>query len=125
MTKGETMKRIIISNAFSVNMLDRQLGEQAVHATPINAHQARAMLRLFSKDNIPISSCVGHADIAAIMSGILNFDVPFNRETIQAVPGDLIILGQYAGPRLPEGTTQLPEDAKISWWSLRIREEPE
>ncbi len=119
------MKRIIISNAFSVNMLDRQLGEQAVHATPINAHQARAMLRLFSKDNIPISSCVGHADIAAIMSGILNFDVPFNRETIQAVPGDLIILGQYAGPRLPEGTTQLPEDAKISWWSLRIREEPE
>ncbi len=125
MTKGEIMKRIIICNAFSVNMLGRQRGEQNIHATPIGADQARAMLRLFSKDNIPISSCVGHVDIAGIMSVILNFDIPFNRETIQVIPGDLIILGQYTGPRLPEGMTYLPEDAKISWWSLRIREEPE
>jgi hypothetical protein len=38
-----------------------------------------------------------------------------NRVNVSLKPGDAAIVGQYIGPRLPEGATTLPEGATIKW----------
>ena len=58
-------------------------------------------------------SYMGHEDTAIMTHTI------FNRVTIRAKPGVTIILAQYDGPRLPEGTTTLPEGAKLT--PLRVK----
>ena len=66
-------------------------------------------------------SCVGHADIAAMLSRLIGVDVPVNRVSVSLQPGDTLIVGQYIGPRLPEGATALPEGAKIEWYRVSCR----
>lgn len=61
-------------------------------------------------------SCVGHADIASVLSKLIGFDVPINRVSVSLKPGDNLVVGQYVGPRLPEGCKELPEGARIEWY---------
>lgn len=49
----------------------------------------------------------GHKDIARMVG------LEPNRITVSAKPGDIVVFTQYRGPRLPEGTIELPEGAKI------------
>jgi hypothetical protein len=58
-------------------------------------------------------SVVGHPDIAAIMSKDLGIEIPVNRETVTLGKNDYMLVGQYVGPRLPAGATELPPDARI------------
>ena len=67
------------------------------------------------------TSVVGHADTAEIMSQILGKEVPFNRVSLQLQRGDKLYVGQYSGPRLPEGATSLPEGASIQWVRVRVK----
>ena len=70
-------------------------------------------------------SAVGHADTAALFSAQLGREIGFNRISIPAdFFGDVngrvpfnhqILAGVYSGPRLPEGSTTLPEGASIQW----------
>ena len=60
-------------------------------------------------------SCVGHADTANIISGLLEKSVPQNRTSVTLGLDDCMIVAQYKGPRLEEGATELPEDAEIQW----------
>lgn len=66
-------------------------------------------------------SVVGHSDIAAVLSGLIGFDVPVNRVSISLLPGDMLVVGQYVGPRLPEGCKTLPESARIDWYIVSCR----
>ena len=50
---------------------------------------------------------MGHADVAHMVG------LEPNRISISAESGDRIVFAQYRGPRLPEGTTELPEGAEI------------
>ena len=83
---------------------------------------------VFRPANLPISaadwadahSAVGHADVAALFSAALGFPVEFNRATVVLAPGDRCLLGQYVGPRLPEGTKVLPAGAEIRWLEVRV-----
>ena len=61
------------------------------------------------------TSAVGHADTAAVFSNVLGVPVACNRATVSMKDGDVALVGQYSGPRLPEGVTQLPEGAAIKW----------
>jgi hypothetical protein len=61
-----------------------------------------------------LTSVVGHADTAAILG------VAFNRSTLKLVPGDVLIVAQYDGPRLPEGATSLPEGARFRWFKVHF-----
>ena len=70
-------------------------------------------------ENFQHSSAVGHADTAAVLSTVLGVDVPMNRTTLQMEHGVALLVGQYKGPRLPEGATALPEGATIEWWLVR------
>ena len=61
------------------------------------------------------TSAVGHADTAAVFADTLGMQVPCARTTVSLHKGDTAIIGQYRGPRLPEGASKLPEGATIQW----------
>jgi len=65
-------------------------------------------------------SAVGHADTATIFSSVLGIEIPFNRVSISLGIGDCLIIGQYKGPRLPEGVKELPEGSRIDWVLIKI-----
>ena len=65
-----------------------------------------------SKDFV---SAVGHPDTANILAGMLGKPVPCNRVSLALTRCDVLYVAQYIGPRLPEGTTVLPEGAKIDF----------
>jgi hypothetical protein len=65
-------------------------------------------------------SAIGHADTASIVSADLGIAVPCNRVSLSLKEGDALILAQYKGVRLPEGTTVLPEGAEIVYYYVTV-----
>jgi hypothetical protein len=63
-------------------------------------------------------SAVGHADTAKVIGALLGTEVPCNRASVALAQGDLCIVAQYFGSRLPEGATALPEGAEIRWYMV-------
>lgn len=104
---------LLLLNSFSANML-QQLFPVSVTFDELSASQAADMLAA------GFLSVVGHADTAAVFSETLNLPVTMNRATISLKAGDTAIIGQYSGPRLPEGATTLPEGASIRWLVARV-----
>lgn len=43
-----------------------------------------------------------------------------NRETMKLDAGDVLVVAQYVGPRLPEGATELPPNARIEYFTVQI-----
>ena len=104
-----------ISNAFSLNMLsipDGQTVTLTVSATDLDTAQVQAMMGL--------ESCIGHADTAALVSEVLRVEIPMVRATVTLKPGDDLLVAQYSGPRLPEGTKTLPEGATIKFMTVTV-----
>lgn len=99
-----------LCNSFSLNMIPE--GEIVVKINPIG------------KQDIPadVISAVGHQDTASLLSHELGFPVPMNRITLSLVEGDVLYVAQYNGPRLPEGTTELPEGANFSFMKIMAQE---
>src|SRR5690554_1076923 len=97
---------VYLSNAFSLQMQ----GDFFAETSPISVGDV-------PKDAVSI---VGHADVAAVLSDLLGIDVPVNRASISLQPGDVLFVGQYCGPRLPEGATKLPPGAKIRWYRVDL-----
>lgn len=98
---------IYLSNAFSINMLDQS------ETVQFKRMDQPPTLETFT-------SAVGHADTAAVFSSVLNQCIEANRCTVTLSKGDTLIVGQYSGPRLPEGATSLPEGATIIWWEVSL-----
>lgn len=106
-------------NAVSINMLPQEGGRLVYQPLPLE--EAREIAQ-----GVGVQSAVGHPDTANIFAKLLGVDVPPNRATISLGYGERAILGQYIGPRLPEGATALPEGATIRWyliWVEPLREE--
>jgi hypothetical protein len=61
-----------------------------------------------------MESCIGHPDTAALVG------VVANRATVKLELGEEFMVAQYIGPRLPEGTTTLPEGARIEFICGRV-----
>jgi hypothetical protein len=101
-----------VTNSFSINMIT---AAATVNFTPITAEEASHLL-----DN-GFTSGVGHPDTAHVVSGILGKEVVPNRVNVQLTKGDLLIVAQYTGPRLPEGATTLPEGAEIKFWRVEVK----
>lgn len=95
-----------LTNAFSLNMLASL--PASVRAEEVSREDAAALAA-------KATSAVGHADTAAVFSSVLGVPVPANRATVSLAKGDRVLVGQYRGPRLPEGATTLPEGATIQW----------
>jgi len=100
---------LYISNAFSLSML----GEGARHRIAIYRIDDPAEV---VAERGQIRSVVGHESTAALFSAILDRDIQARRESITLTGEDTLLVGQYSGPRLPEGATELPDGAAITWW---------
>jgi hypothetical protein len=105
---------IYVSNAISLSMLSRHT--VTLRCDPITPERASSLLR----DAQEWSSCVGHEDTARIYSQILAVDVPARRVSVSLEAWDMLLVGQYSGPRLPEGATTLPPGATIQWWLVVV-----
>ncbi len=119
------MKEIVISNAFSLNMIPEG-APQEMWFKPLTLEEAKEII---NKANT-VYSIVGHADTASVLGNELGIEVAANRVSWQfnldkhhfgggqgeEVVNEQLLVGQYTGPRLPEGATTLPEGANIKWW---------
>jgi hypothetical protein len=103
---------MFILNAFSANMLQDMPTTVTFEEVSVEWVKQYAMV---------VKSAVGHADTASVFSTVLGFEVPMNRTSVVLNKSDEAILGQYSGPRLPEGSTTLPDNAKIRWLHVRVR----
>jgi hypothetical protein len=73
--------------------------------------------RMLVTAQVPIISAVGHAGTARLFSEILDYPIEVSRKNVKLTKrNDVALIGQYVGPRLPEGATTLPEGANIEWW---------
>ena len=95
-----------LGNAFSLNMLDGFPVELEIEEL------SRPEAASFAAN---ARSVVGHADTAAVFESVLGVPVATNRATLMLKEDDFLLVGQYSGPRLPEGATVLPEGASIRW----------
>ena len=97
---------IYIANAFSLGMV-----------APADLHRVR-----FAPCSRPertlaaerFTSAVGYSDTAALLG------VPMNRISVKLAVGDWMYVAQLQGPRLPEGTTVLPEGSSFEWVSVSL-----
>ena len=119
---------LYICNAFSLGMLPEWRLARSSPAThigiqPVSAEQAMAYIHEAEADGHVVFSAVGHADTARIFSTLLGGrDVPVNRIGITLTVSDRYLIGQYLGPRLPEGVTELPPGARIAWLVVSLEE---
>lgn len=97
---------MIVTNAFSINMLSQS---ESFTFSQVSLEDARELV----STNRWVSA-VGHPDTAALFSALLGQHVRCNRVSVSD-PTRLLV-GQYTGPRLQEGASQLPEGASIQWW---------
>ena len=80
------------------------------------AHQGH--VALFQGHGGPVAGDFNPQDAAEYSSGVsvsYGVEIPCNRATVALKEGDVALVGQYSGPRLPEGATSLPEGAAIKW----------
>jgi hypothetical protein len=106
---------MLLLNAFSLNMLTLTSGEPtAIIASKLSEESVRQIL------SEGFESAVGHADTAAVFSSVLGMAVPANRATVRLAQGQHAVVGQYRGPRLSEGTTELPKGSTIEWVLVSI-----
>lgn len=101
-----------LGNAFSLQMLET---DGYVKVSSLDAVQAG---ELFIARNG--QSCIGHPDTAAVVSDMLGFPVPCARVNVTLRKGDILIVAQLTGGRLPEGATKLPDGFKIKWKVVSI-----
>lgn len=114
--------KLYIGNAFSLSMLDRETQQREVgnpFATvriPRPVDDPIGFIANYATAGVEVISAVGHADTAAVFSAVLDRPIGVNRVSIKLTGEDRLLVGQYIGPRLPEGATTLPEGATIEWW---------
>lgn len=109
------MTQKFITNAFSLNMLASSDASIRVTVTSCDLQRAQDLYKFHR-----LPSAVGHADTASVFSAQLGAEVVCARATVALVPGDWLLVGQYSGPRLPEGATTLPEGAELRWCIVEV-----
>lgn len=100
-------REVLVGNAFSLNMIS---GGGNFSVQELDLGDVKSLL-----DTRTPKSCIGHADTAAVVSGLVGKTLPAERSTVKLTKGDDLLVAQYSGPRLEEGTTTLPEGATIKW----------
>lgn len=102
-------KMLTLCNAFSLSMVPTDL--TSVTHLQLNSLSLEEAKGFLSKGFV---SYVGHPDTAKILENMLGLVVTVNRSSFSAKDA-VMIVAQYIGPRLPEGTTILPEGSKIDF----------
>lgn len=108
---------LYVVNAFSLNMLK---GKCRLACEIIGKEEARKIWA--DPDNMLVgkTAAIGHKDMAKIAGDDLGTVISESRASVKVEAGDILLIAQYTGPRLPEGATVLPEGAKITWWKVSV-----
>ena len=106
------MKKLVIANAFSINMLSEFPNPVSIRFTKISLNLAKQL-----SQDCEILSIVRHKDTAQVFSSVLEKEVPHNRVNYTWNDDSILLVGQLKG-RLAEGTTTLPENALIEWYNI-------
>jgi len=116
------MTKYYILNAFSLNMLDPTVVAGSIKFARLpGANAAFASLADVRRGGTKqIIAAVGHADTARLFSQELGEEIVAARATVAMSVGDMALVGQYVGTRLPEGATSLPEGARIDWFLVQL-----
>jgi hypothetical protein len=104
------MSKILITNAFSLNMLVSLTAN--IKTEELTVPQVKEEL-----EN-GYESGMGHS--TELISEILGMDIPQNRTSNKIQDGESILVAQYVGPRLPEGATELPENASLKFIKVTV-----
>lgn len=92
-----------IGNAFSLQMLG------GINSASITVNKVDR-----PADLSDYTSVVGHPDTATVLG------VAFNRVNLTLNPGDVLLVAQLTGGRLPEGATTLPEGFAFKYYEVKI-----
>jgi hypothetical protein len=112
-----------VMSAFSANMLPPTVEgdlEPSPRAALVAVEFQRLSLEAARTFAPGCRSVVGHEGTAALFSQLLRTPVPCDRATVRLNRGTQHLLGQYVGPRLPEGATALPEGAEVQWYLVWV-----
>ena len=110
------MAKYIVSNAFSVNMMEAGRFH-LVEFCPITKERFIETLKEEEWE-----SSIGHQSMADLLSEMTGITIPMNRSSnkINCSQDGYILLAQYTGPRLPEGAIELPEGADIQFYVVHV-----
>lgn len=112
---------IYLSSAFSINMLREEAIPAVLDVKPVEQWEAAEVARAIPQSDGAIKNIIGHPDTAAVVGQMLGVGpLSANRESVLAGWGDMFIVAQYRGPRLPEGATTLPDGATIKFYKVFV-----
>jgi len=105
--------KIVLANAFSVNMLERGGSYNFIRVDPV---------KLTDHFGDISRNTIGHADIENLAGlELLKMGIiapPAHRSTFRFTEGVILLIAQYRGPRLEAGATELPAGAVLEWWAV-------
>jgi len=104
--KPPTPRRVVVSNAFSVNMI--ATNAVTLRFRRITLDQAKEIVKSSGGNYL---SVVGHEGTAILLSHILDVEIPVNRTNYVLNPTDVLLV--FTIPfRLPEGRVLTYEEVK-------------
>ncbi len=104
------MSKILITNAFSLNML--------VSLTANVKTEELSVPQTIEALSEGFTSGMGHS--TELVSEILGMEIPMNRSSNKIQNGESVLVAQYVGPRLPEGAVELPEGATLKFIKVTV-----
>lgn len=98
---------IFLTNSFSLQMLTK---------FPSDFRCTEITKEKFDYYKQQAVSYIGHHDLAYLLS------VDYNRESLKLREGDVLLVAQIMGGRLPEGATTLPDNVSIKYLCVHVLE---
>jgi len=113
---------VILSNAFSLNMLK---GNATIKAKMVDVSYVKELVKKHG-----FKSVIGHASTAKVLSVLLDTNVEERREAIQLNEDDTLIVAQIT-VRLPEGKVLTEDEIKsmmkeksfLVFWMIKVKYE--
>jgi hypothetical protein len=106
-------------NSFSLQMLQ---GDSDISIKEISRENVINILYHQNHQGLYIPDfecCVGHQDTANVLTKILGYgSIEMNRINISLNKGDIVIVAQLTGGRLPEGAKELPEGYSFKFFKV-------
>ena len=106
---------MVVVNAISLNMLPPEVQSGGIIFRRLSLEEAQRLVR----EAGTVVSAIGHADTARLVGRQLGIELPADRRSVQ-LGDEYVLIAQYIGPRLPEGTTELPSGARIEYFVVRL-----
>ena len=109
-------KRIVLANAFSVNMLENDC---SVRFKKVELEDVKKFVVYAVKHNIEIKSAIVHESIAKVLSELLNYNVLVSREAYKMQKYDLLIIFQLKERLVKlekEELKRMIDERKVEFW---------